>query len=253
MRQHAQAFVRIAAESFRLAGPVFEFRSAEADQHVGDSLRGLFPGQTYVSCRLHGDATTGAPSGLAQLTLAVRSAGTIVCLGTPEPPEKSDNLLDDLLEVLAPGAMLLLVAPVVYGLNRQGHFERPLTPISLVRQFARLDAAIVGWQGAEDFPHTVYALGCKGPLESAALRAAGRFVAEFTCWAEAARPNLPWCARLRDWLIRRGSHSAAGRRRVDQVQFAMHLPSASDWKESLFDPPLSEPSTGTRLDLQSEG
>jgi len=155
-----------------------------------------------------------------------------------------------LLEALAPGAILLLVAPLIYGLNRQGHFERPLTPLALVRLFARLDAAIVGWQGAEDLPHTVYAVGCKGPLEPVALRAAGRFVAEFTCWIEAGQSARPWRVRLREWLRRPTMPGTARRRQTDQVQFALHLPQAIDWKESLLDPPLSEPSTGTRLDLR---
>ena len=249
MRQHAQAFVRLAAERFQLSGPVFEFRSAEADLHIGDTMRGLFPNQTYVSCRTQEAPEDDAQAGLAHLTMAARSAKTIVCLGPTEQLQRADKLLEDLLDVLAPGAVLLVVAPVIYGLNRHGQFERPLSPLALVRLFARLDASIVGWQGVEDFPHTVYALGCKGPLEPAALRAAGRFVAEFTDWVESAQPASPWRVRLLDWLRRPALRGAVSQRPPEQVQFALHFPQTTQGKEGRLDPPLSEPSTGTRLDL----
>jgi len=249
MRQHAQAFVRLAAERFRLAGPIFEFRSAEADQQVGDALRGLFPKQTYVSCRTQAEAEDDAQDDLAHLTLAARSAKTILCLGPTEQYARAGKRLEDLLEVLAPGAVLLMIAPVIYGLNRHGQFERPLTPLSVVRLFARLDASIVGWQGAEDFPHTVYALGCKGPVEPEALRAAGQFVADFTAWVESAQAATPWHVRLLDWLRRPTRSGVVQPRQTDQVQFALHLPQSSNWKETLFDPPVSAPATGTRLDL----
>jgi hypothetical protein len=249
MREHAQTFVRLAAESFRLSGPVFEFRSVEADEHVGDAMRGLFPRQTYVSCRTQEGPEGDEQAGLAHLTMAARSAKTIICLGPTEQLQRADKLLENLLDVLAPGAVLLLVAPVIYGLNRHGQFERPLTPLALVRLLARLEASIVGWQGAEDFPHTVYALGCKGPVEPEALRAAGRFVGEFTSWVESASPASPWRARLRDWLRRPALRGVARPPQADRVQFALHLPQATRWKKGLFDPPLSEPSTGTRLDL----
>ena len=83
MRGNVRAFVRIAAESFSLRGPIFEFGSFQVDgQEAAADLRPFFPGYDYVGCDLRFGPGVDRVEDLANLTLADNSVPTIICVET---------------------------------------------------------------------------------------------------------------------------------------------------------------------------
>ena len=83
MREDVRQFVAIAAQAFRLTGPVYEFGSyLVADQGDLGDLRSLFPGQRYVGCDMRPGPGVDQIEDLGELSLPDDSAQSIICVST---------------------------------------------------------------------------------------------------------------------------------------------------------------------------
>jgi hypothetical protein len=71
-----------------------------------------------------------------------------------------------------------------------------------------LGATIVGRQGVEHTPHTVFAVGCKDPVPVDFAARADRFTASFNTWLRAGAAAEPvakkWKRRLLGWTRSKG-------------------------------------------------
>jgi SAM-dependent methyltransferase len=239
MRDNVRAMVEIAASAFELAGPVYEFGSylVEGQQQRGN-LRPLFPGRRYVGCDLREGPGVDRVEDLGCLNLPDHCARTVLCLDTLEHVFEARRAVDEMLRVLAPGGMFLVAAPMDFRVHDYPSDYWRLTPGCIARLMAPLEATIVGSQGVESFPHTVFGIGCKTPVPGSFLRSTERFVQGFQAWLDAENRSLAWNERIKR-LSLRWLRSKGERRRIEQfnaARFAVHVP-AKHWVSSASEIP----------------
>ncbi|MGE0610191.1 MAG: methyltransferase domain-containing protein, partial [Pirellulales bacterium] len=199
MRDNVRAFVEIAATAWELAGPVYEFGAycVEGQADIAN-LRRLFPGSLYVGCDMRPGPGVDRVEDLAQLSLPDGCARTIICVDTLEHVFEARRAVDEMIRVLAPGGTLLVAAPMNFRVHDYPSDYWRLTPSCLSRLLAPLDAAVIGWQGVESHPHTVFGAACKGPVRGGFSRGAGRFMDGFQAWLTAQRAAIRWPTRAKN-------------------------------------------------------
>ena len=226
MRDNVRQFVAIAARAFRLAGPVYEFGSylVEGQGDRGD-LRHLFPGSAYFGCDMRAGPGVDRVEDLAQLSLPDGVAKTIVCVDTLEHVFEIRRAIDEMLRVLAPGGVMLIAAPFDFYIHNHPDDYWRLTPSCLDRLLQPLAAIVVGSQGPETEPHTVYAVASKAPVEPSFAAGYEILASEMHQYLEAAHRSIPWPRRLKQRL-RRWTQSRGERRRIEQYftsRFAINM------------------------------
>jgi SAM-dependent methyltransferase len=252
MRQNIRALVEMAVSAFELAGPVYEFGSylVEGQERRGD-LRPLFPGRRYVGCDLREGPGVDRVEDLACLSLPDHCAQTVLCLDTLEHVFEARRAVDEMIRVLAPGGMLIVAAPMDFRVHDYPSDYWRLTPSCVARLLAPLEATIIGSQGLESFPHTVFGVGCKTPVPGHFMRSAERWMQDFQAWLDRQRASLTWSERVKRFAAR-WFRSKGQRRRIEQyhtARFAVQLP-ARHWLA-----PEAEPRAphfhlvGSRVDL----
>lgn len=218
MRDNIRAFVAAAAESFRLQGPVYEFGSfiVPGQEAIGD-LRPLFPNLRYVGCDMREGPGVDRIEDLGGLTFDDESASTIVCVETLEHCFEVRRAVDEMIRVLAPGGMIFLSTPFNFQLHDYPADYWRLTPACLERLLEPLGATIIGRQGVESFPHTVFAVGCKAPVPSDFTARADRFIARFNAWLKQAEADEPIAKKLKRWTL--GRLRSKGERRREREHY----------------------------------
>ncbi len=252
MRDNVKAFVRLAAESFELRGPIYEFGSYQVEDQPGEGdLRPFFRGQEYIGCDLRFGPGVDRIEDLANLSLADETARTIVCVETLEHVFEARKAVDEMVRVLEPGGMIVVAAPLDFHIHDHPSDYWRLTPSCLERLLSPLDATLVGWQGSDKFPHTVFGIGCKAPVAATFVRGASQFIENFQRWTAVSAAQERWPRRLKRWAAQWLSSKSEHYRRRDyhQVRFAFHLPVGRQWKQALLHLPHADVNTGARLDL----
>ena len=202
MRDNVRSFVAAAAESFRLEGPVYEFGSyLVAEQNGLGDLRCFFPGQEYVGCDVRAGPGVDRVEDLACLSLADGCARTVICVDTLEHVFEARRAAEEMIRILAPGGVLLVAAPMDFRIhNHPGDYWR-MTPACIERLLAPLAAQIIGSQGVESYPHTVFGVGSKAPTSATFVRGVGRFVDGFQARLEEAAASLHWSRKWKRLLM----------------------------------------------------
>lgn len=245
--------MEIAAESFVLDGPVYEFGSYLVDGQAGrGDLRKLFPGQRFIGCDMREGPGVDRICDLGCLDLPDECAQTVLCLDTLEHVFECRRAVDEMIRILAPGGMLFISAPMDFRVHDYPSDYWRLTPSCLARLLSPLDATLVGSQGIENYPHTVFGIGCKTPVSSRFARGANRFLEAFQCWLDAESQRRSWQTRFKQWTIGRLRSKGERRRMANlhQARFALHMPARSWIAARSNDSNASLPAlSGTRVDL----
>ena len=255
MRENVRAFVETAVAAFDLAGPVYEFGSylVPGQESLAD-LRPLFPGRRYVGCDLRAGPGVDRVEDLSRLSLPDGCAETIVCVDTLEHVFEARRAVEELIRVLAPGGVLLLAAPFDFRVHDYPSDYWRLTPSCIARLLSPLPATIVGWQGVESHPHTVFGVACKTPVGMRFLRGAGRFVEGFQAWLAQQDARLGWRRRWKRRL--KGALRGKGERRTMREQnaasFFVDLPVGRLAPRARHASPPAH-AAGGRLDLIAQG
>jgi SAM-dependent methyltransferase len=233
---------------------VYEFGSYLVEgQHEQANLRGVFPGRRYVGCDMRAGPGVDRVEDLAGLSLPDGCAKTVLCLDTLEHVFEARRAVEEMIRLLAPGGILLLAAPMDFRVHDYpGDYWR-LTPSCMARLLAPLEATVVGSQGLESFPHSVFGLGCKTPVSAGFARGANRLLEGFQAWLDQQQAAASWRQRLKRHTAR-WFRSKGERRRIEQfnqARFALAMP-ARVWSAGA---PLAEVSdcepllVGTRVDV----
>lgn len=226
MRDNVRQFVATAAKAFRLQGPVYEFGSyLVAEQGDRGDLRTLFPGQTYVGCDMRPGPGVDRVEDLAHLTLPDESAQTIICVDTLEHVMEVRRAVDEMLRVLAPGGVIVLAVPFEFHIHNYPDDYWRLTPSCLERLLSPLAAVVVGSQGQETSPHTVFAVAAKSPVDAEFAGGYQMLAIEMRRYLENQARAVPAVRRAKQWL-RRWSQSNHDRRRAEEFhesRFAMQM------------------------------
>jgi SAM-dependent methyltransferase len=252
MHEHVHALVETASGAFELAGPVYEFGFClAADTAGGGDLRDAFPETGYLGCELGGAARIDRLASLDRLPFPSAAARTVVCVNTLGHVFEPGKAVEEMMRILAPGGILLLCESADSGGSETiDSYWRP-TPHALERLLAPLEASLVGWQGGEQSPHTVFGLGCKGPVDGGFVRGVNRLMNRLPARLEALAAQTGWTGRLRRRLFGWMESKARRRRRRDfyQVHFVVHIAAAEPLTCQLLLSSPPEQRTGTRLDL----
>lgn len=254
MRENVRQFVRLAAAAFPLRGPVYEFGAFQVPEqaHLGD-LREFFPDTNYVGCDVRRGEGVDRIEDVTQLSLPSESVSTILCLETLEHVFEVQRAVDEMLRVLAPGGAILLSVPLDFRVHEFPDDYWRLTPTCMARLLAPLGANVVGSQGIEKYPHSVFGVAFKEPVPSSFLRDAQQFATSFDAWLSQAGRGIPWRRRwkqnLLGWLRSKGE-----RRRLAQyfsARYSFQLSSGTALMPALFmdDDGHQSIRTGSRLDL----
>ena len=253
MREQVRAFVEMAAKSLDLVGPIYEFGSylVEGQEELAD-LRPCFPGQEYIGCDMRPGPGVDRVEDVSALRLPAGCAQTIICVDTLEHVFEARRAAEEMLRVLAPGGVMLLAAPMDFRLHDYPSDYWRLTPSCLSRLLEPLPLTVVGSQGVESYPHTVYGLGCKGPLTEKRMLGVRQFLQAFPGRLERlsieTRRARRWRRRMVSWLRSKGER----RRERDYFasRFWLHLSaSAADCEWSVGE----QQGLGSRVDLITGG
>jgi SAM-dependent methyltransferase len=165
MRPHNNSFVRSATESFDLPGPIFEFGSYQVEgQEDYFDLRGYFAGRSYVGCDFRDGPGVDRVEDVTKIGLPDESVGTVLCIETFEHVYAIHDAFAEVFRVLKPGGAFLLTSPFHFRIHAYPDDYWRFTPSLLRRMMSDYGGLIVGSQGPESTPHTVMALGIKGPI-----------------------------------------------------------------------------------------
>jgi SAM-dependent methyltransferase len=251
MRDNVRAFVAAAVEAFKLRGPVYEFGSfqVEGQAELAD-LRGLFPGQHYVGCDMRRGPGVDRIEDLGRLTLPSGIASTVICVDTLEHVFEARRGVDEMLRILAPGGVILLSAPFEFRIHDYPEDYWRFTPSSIDRLLATLDTAIIGSQGVESCPHTVFGIGCKAPVSAEFLQGIQPFLSSFQTWLD-GRHGTEGCRLLRRQLLCWLWSKAERRRQRERhhARFMIRLPTAEPAEPIDDCSTYADQHTGSRIDL----
>jgi len=242
-----RAFVDSAAEAFQLRGPVYQigfFSGGDSDIGLQSSFRESFSEAAYVGFELDPEAPLG------RLPFPDGSARTVLCAGGLNSVLRSHGAAAEMARVLSPGGALLVCASAdALPPDRLPGCWRS-TPNSVQRLLAGTAATVVGWQGAETFPHTMYGVGFKPPLPAVVLEGTMRFLDRFQARLDQRAGRVGW-RRLKRLVT--GWAKSRSRRRYwrdyYRLQLAVHLRVDANWKHVFLPDSSASSSTGARLDL----
>ncbi len=197
MRDHVRAFCAAAVEAFVPRGPVIEFGSRLVlPQNESANLRALFPRCEYIGCDMHAGPGVDRVEDIASTSFAAGSAGTIMCVETLEHVFAVHEAFREMHRVLQPGGLLVVTVPMRFPIHDYPADYWRMTPACLDRLASGFSFRIVGSQGCEDFPHTVYLAAVKGPVHAAAERCAQRLISVHAGWLAQARARRSWAMKF---------------------------------------------------------
>jgi len=178
-------------------------------------------------------------------------AGTVACLNILQHVTDPGAVAEEMIRLLRPGGVFLVCSCTAgRGATNLELLWRP-APHAFQKLLAPLEATLVGWQGREGDPHSICAVGCKGPVSPEYVAGANQFLKVFRQTLAREQRAVPWLERAREWLARLSGRATSGRARSDYYhsQFVMHAPMSGRLPHDVLATCLQMPQTGTRLDL----
>ena len=244
------------AESFDLKGPVYEFDfyggGCNSSVSEGTSLAAnIRDAGTIAAANISGPSRTDRLDDLTNLPYADASAQTVLCRGALEHVFEPRRAMVELERILKPGGTFFVSVPGSRSRLGASHFWH-FTPHALQRLLQPFAATLVGWQGPEEQPHTVFAVACKGPVDAAFLRGINLFPEHCRRRLSRSAARIDWIRKFKRAMVAWAFSPAERRRFADhyRVQFAIHMPVEGLSKRELLASCLGEIKSGTRLDLE---
>ncbi len=245
-RASIQAFVDSAVDAFELAGPICQLGFCPGgDSGPWARLRRRHPPGGHA-----GDGWQQAAE-IGRLSLGDGAVRTVLCVDALGYAFEPRRMVAEIMRILAPGGTLLLCASEAIPQADQGPAYWRLTPRGLERLLWGMDARLVGWQGGENQPHTLYGVGFKAPLSRAMVSGTRRFLERFPARVDRLAGQAGRWRRLKEMLTRWSGRWLPGRAGRDyyKLEFAIQFSVDQDLKYELLQTSLPGAQTGTRLDL----
>lgn len=241
-------FVRCVKQTFELQGPVHEYGMATAPAPFADSANQLPDAEDSTGVQERSNRTESLDD-LAHLPFAGGSAGTVACLNVVQHTAAPGAVVAEMIRLLAPGGVLLLCSCTGERPTDAELLWRP-APHAFQTLLAALEATLIGWQGPEGEPHSIYAIGAKAPVAPGFLASANRFLKTFQESLDHQRQSVPWLERVRAWFGRWSGKPLTGRacRHYYQWRFVLHAPIDADFRYEMLAPCLQPKKAGLRFD-----
>ncbi len=243
------AVVRAAHEAFTLAGPVYEFgaapRRALIEASGGQAVDP--PGEKHPSRRY----LTDGLHELADLPYADGAATTVLCLNILDRVPDPGRVIGQMERILRPGGTLIVcMSDEATGPASVPRYWQP-SPTALQSVLGGLGGSVVGWQGAEGDPHTLFAVAAKDPVRLGFAQGVAQFIQRLDAHLGRAAAAVPWSHRAARWLARclADTPPQPGDRDYYRVRFLVHLPVDAEFQREMLDACLAPGEVGTRVDL----
>jgi SAM-dependent methyltransferase len=275
MREHLDAFIQSVSEAFPLAGPVYEFGYGPGvDSQSGTTPQaGSLDGACFAF-REPGPGEIERLEDLVRLPFPDGAARTIVAIHALEHVFEPRRAVEEMIRILAPGGLLVLCSQSGAGSPESVDRYWQPTPRAMQRLLAGLEATLIGWQGDDQDPHTLFGIAAKPPGGETFFVGAGRFLDGFQKRLNEAAEPFGWRQRLKHRLAawrrsfqqvlaqvpprgrprsgpraaKRNGVSARYLRNFHKAQFVLDLPVPEQLKHQLLASCLPEEETGPRLD-----
>jgi SAM-dependent methyltransferase len=160
MRESVREFVKIAAETFQISEPIYEFGSFQVQSNA--DLRPFFPWKEYIGCDMQEGPGVDKILNLHNIDLPDQTAGSVLLVDTLEHVEFPHKALEEVYRILKPQGFVLITSHMKFPIHSYPYDYWRFTPEafkSLLRPFSQ---SFVGFTGVEEFPHTVVGIGFKG-------------------------------------------------------------------------------------------
>jgi SAM-dependent methyltransferase len=244
-------FVRCAKDAFELPAPVHEFGLNALGAPLVTTEE---PGSHLPEPSDDGpeDVSRIQPlDEMAQLPYQDGCAGTVACLNVLQHVTDPAAVAAEMIRLLAPGGILLVCSCTGGRSGANADLLWRPAPHAFQKLLAPLEATLIGWQGREGDPHSIYALGCKAPVSPKYLAGANRFLRDFRQTLAREQQAVPWLEKAREWLARISGRPTTGRARADYYhsQFVMHAPLDAQLHHDVLANCLQMPQLGSRIDL----
>jgi SAM-dependent methyltransferase len=203
MRDHNKIFCKLAAETFDCPGPIVEFGSYQVEgQEDYANLRSFFPGKPYIGCDMRLGPGVDRVEDVTAIKMGDRTAGTVLCIETFEHVFQVWRAFDEVYRILKPGGVFVITSPLNFRIHAYPDDYWRMTPSCLRRMMTPYDAKVTGFQGHDKFPHSVMALGVKGPVPANCSHRLSTFINAYHDWLREAETGLPIAQKLRRGLGR---------------------------------------------------
>jgi SAM-dependent methyltransferase len=272
-------FLRSVSEAFRLEAPIYEFGYGPSVDWLGGTatgsgLAGGLPEGSCLACEDVGADQIDRLEDLTRLPFSDATARTVVAVAVLEHVFEPRKAVEEMVRILAPGGILVLCSqsngPSPALAER---YWRP-TPQAVQRLLAGMEATLVGWQGGDESPHTLFGIAAKPPIADAFLASVNHFLDHFQSRLRDRAAEACWWRRLKRRLMgwmrddaardRRPQRRAAARespaserrkapaanRHFYTAQFVLHLPACEQLTHQLLAGCLPRENTGSRLDAR---
>jgi len=198
VRDHNKAFCRLVAETFDCPAPIYEFGSYQVEGQEGyANLRDHFAGKEYVGCDMRPGPGVDRVEDVSAIQLPAQSVGTVLCIETFEHVFEVRRAFDEVFRILRPSGLFVITTPLNFRIHGYPDDYWRMTPNCLRKLMTPYAGRVVGFQGHPSFPHSVMALGIKGPLPPCCDQRAQRLVAQYHGWLRATEASLPLAQKLR--------------------------------------------------------
>jgi len=229
-------------ETFELRPPVYEFgfsQSLQPDDAQRDECDR--PKTGGKNDRL---------DDITEMPFADGAAQTVICRGALEHVFEPRRAMAEMYRILRPGGVIFVCVPGNRSRDDGNHLWH-FTPQAVQQLLQPFAATIVGWQGADQQPHTIFAVACKTPVDAPFLRGMNLFPEHCQRRLHRAAGQIGFVQKLKQAMVAWAFNPQERRRFADhyRVQFAIHMPVENLSKQQLLASCLGEIKSGSRLDL----
>jgi len=162
MRLNVRRFVQLAESIFNLPEPIYEFGSLQVvGQETIADLRQIFSGKKYVGCDISPGKGVDRIENVEAISLLSESVGTVIFVETIEHVERPQRAISEIYRVLRPDGILVMTSAMDLPIHNYPHDYWRFTPDGFRLLLSVFPQSIVGYQGFELEPHTVFGIGFK--------------------------------------------------------------------------------------------
>jgi len=166
VRQSIKDFVSIVSVTIPIIEPIYEFGALQVpDQVVCADLRPLFSNMEYVGCDMRVGLGVDKILNLHSIDVPSESVGTVFCFDTLEHVEYPHKAINEVFRILKPNGVAVISSVMNFPIHEFPHDYWRFTPEAFRSILKPFSHSFVGYQGNEQFPHTVVGIGFKTDTE----------------------------------------------------------------------------------------